>query len=181
MYMAEGIDTGDMLAKTVVPIELNDDFEALHDKLAAAGAKLLVETVEDIENGRSKREKQDDLKSTYAAKIENADCELDFDDTALNVHNRIRGLSPFPLAVVSQDGKALKLVASEIADYFTPHKNPGEVMKCDAKNNRIEVACREGSVYITRVLPEGKGRMNSSDYINGRKIDLGDRLTRYSR
>ena len=54
-------------------------------------------------------------------------------------------------------------------------------MKCDAKNNRIEVACREGSVYITRVLPEGKGRMNSSDYINGRKIDLGDRLTRYSR
>ncbi len=181
MYMAEGIDTGDMLAKTVVPIEPNDDFEALHDKLAEAGAKLLVETVEDIENGRSKREKQDDLKSTYAAKIENADCELDFDDAALNVHNRIRGLSPFPLAVVSQDGRALKLVASEIADYFTPHKNPGEVMKCDAKNNRIEVACREGSVYITRVLPEGKGRMNSSDYINGRKIDLGDRLTRYSR
>ena len=180
MYMDAGIDTGDMLAKTVVGIEPDDDFGTLHDKLAAAGAKLLVETIDSLENNTARREKQDDLKSNYAAKIENADCLLSFDDTAQNVHNRIRGLSPFPLAVVEHNGKALKLVASEIADTETPHNNPGEVMRCDQKGNRIEVACREGSVYLTRVLPEGKGRMNASDYINGRKIELGDRLTKLS-
>ena len=180
MYMDAGIDTGDMLAKTIVRIEPDDDFGTLHDKLAAVGAKLLTDTIPQLENGTARREKQDDLKSNYAAKIENEDCLLSFDDTAKNVHNRIRGLSPFPLAVVEHNGKSLKLVASEIADDDTPHKNPGEVMKLDQKGNRIEVACREGSVYLTRVLPEGKGRMNASDYINGRKIELGDRLTKAS-
>ena len=178
MYMDAGIDTGDMLAKVAVRIEADDDFGSLHDKLAKAGAKLLIGTIEQLENGTAKREKQDDLKSNYAAKIENEDCLLTFDDTAKNVHNRIRGLSPFPLAVVEHNGKALKLVSAEIADYETPHKNPGEVMKLDQKGNRIEVACREGSVYLTRVLPEGKGRMNASDYINGRKIELGDKLVK---
>ncbi len=180
MYMDAGIDTGDMLSKVVVPIEPDDDFETLHDKLAAAGAKLLVETIGKVFDGTAVREKQDDLKSNYASKIENSDCVLSFDDTAKNVHNRIRGLSPFPLAVVDHNGRALKLVASQIADDEKTHKNPGEILKCDAKNNRIEVACAVGSIYVTRLLPEGKGRMNASDYINGRKISQGDRFTKIS-
>lgn len=176
--MDSGIDTGDMLAKVALPIEPNDDFEAVHDKLAAAGAKLLVETLEAVEDGTARPEKQDDLKSTYAAKIENEDCALSFDDSASNVHNRIRGLSPFPLCYVEHNGHALKLISSELADTVTPHKNPGEVLRCDAKANRFEVACREGSVYITRVLPEGKGRMTAADLINGRKLLVGDRLAK---
>ena len=180
MYMDAGIDTGDMLAKVVVPITPDDDFETLHDKLADAGAKLLVGTIGKIFDGSVVREKQDDLKSNYAAKIENSDCILSFDDSAKNVHNRIRGLSPFPLAVVDHNGRALKIVAAKVADDETPHRNPGEILKCDAKNNLIEVACAVGSVYVTRLLPEGKGRMNASDYINGRKISQGDRFTKFS-
>lgn len=181
MHIDPGIDTGDMISKAVVPIELHDDFETVHDKMAEAGAKLLVETVEALENGTAPREKQDDLKSTYAAQIENADCILDFDADAMSVYNRIRGLSPFPLAVVSHNDRALKIIRAELADTVKEHKNPGEVLKCDARANRIEIACRIGSVAITNLLPEGKSRMAASDYINGRKIAEGDRLYKYSK
>ena len=181
MQMDIGLDTGDMLSKVVVPIEIFDNFETMHDKLAEAGAKLLLETVEALENGTAKREKQDDLKSTYAAKIENADCVLDFDADAMSVYNRIRGLSPFPLSVVSHNDRALKIVSAELADTVKEHKNPGEVLVCDAGANKIEVACKTGAIAITGVLPEGKSRMRAADFINGRKIAAGDRLEKYSK
>ncbi len=181
MYMDVGLDTGDMLSKDTVPIGVDDNFETMHDKLADAGARLLLETVTALENGTAKREKQDDSLSTYAAKIENADCVLDFDEDAVAVHNRIRGLSPFPLAVVSHGGKALKIVSSKLGDTHKSHAVPGEVLACSASENTIEVACRNGSVNITGVLPEGKSRMRAADFINGRKIVIGDVLTKYSK
>ncbi len=181
MYMDVGLDTGDMLSKVTVPIEKDDNFETMHDKLAEAGAKLLIETVESLENGTASREKQDDSLSTYAAKIENADCILDFSENAQSVFNRIRGLSPFPLAVISHNGKALKLIRAELVDTQKAHNNPGEVLALDAAKNRIEIACSVGSVAVTNLLPEGKSRMGAADYINGRKIAVGDLLTKYSK
>lgn len=181
MYMDVGLDTGDMLSKVTVPIEIDDNFETMHDKLAEAGARLLLETVEALENGTATREKQDDSLSTYAAKIENADCVLDFDADAMTVYNRIRGLSPFPLAVVAQGDRALKIVYAELGDTVKEHKAPGEVLSCVAAQNKIEVACKCGSVFLTGVLPEGKSRMSAKDFINGRKIAVGDRLTKYSK
>lgn len=181
MYMDVGLDTGDMLSKVTIPIEYTDNFETMHDKLADAGAKLLLETVKMLEAGTAVREKQDDLKSTYAAKIENADCVLDFDSDAVTVFNRIRGLSPFPLTVVSHNDRALKIVSAELAETVKEHRNPGEVLKCDAGKNMIEVACKVGSVAITGVLPEGKSRMRAADFINGRKIAEGDRLKIYQK
>lgn len=181
IYMDVGIDTGDMLSKCTVAIEDNDDFETLHDKLAEAGAKLLLTTVESLENGTATREKQDDSKSNYAAKITNEDAVLDFSLDAKSVCNRIRGLSPFPLSVASHNGKALKIVRAEVADLTKEHTNFGEVLACDGKAGRIEVACGVGSIYITNLLPEGKSRMPASDFINGRKIAVGDILTKYSK
>lgn len=181
MYMDVGLDTGDMLSKCTVTIEDKDDFETLHDKLAEAGAKLLLTTVEALENGMAIREKQDDSKSNYAAKITNEDAVLDFSLDAKSVCNRIRGLSPFPLSVASHNGKALKIVRAEVANETQEHTNFGEVLVCDAKANRIEVACGTGSIYITGLLPEGKSRMPASDFINGRKICVGDVLTKYSK
>lgn len=179
MHIDPGIDTGDMISKAVVPIELNDNFETIHDKMAEAGAKLLIETIESMEAGTAPREKQDDLKSTYAAKIDNADCVLDFDADAMTVHNRIRGLSPFPLTVVEHKGRALKIIRSELCDTVKEHANPGEVLYIDG--GKIEVACRTGSIAITHLLPEGKSRMSAADFINGRKIAPGDRLLKFSK
>lgn len=174
MYMDVGLDTGDMLAKVSTPISENDNFESVHDRLAALGAELLIETVEKIEAGNAERIKQKDDDSTYAAKITNADCALSFDTDADSVHNLVRGLSPYPLAVVKHNGKNLKLETSFIMDRESCHDEPGKVLNIEAKKNYIEVACRRGSVGISRIQPEGKGRMAASDYINGRKIAVGD-------
>ncbi len=181
MYMDVGLDTGDMLSNVSVPIEADDNFETMHDKLAEAGAKLLLETVKALEDGSASREKQDDDKSTYAAKIENADCILDFSCNATDIFNRIRGLSPFPLAVACHNGKALKIVRAELVDDKKSHETPGEVLSVDAAKNRIEVACALGSIAVTHLLPEGKSRMSAADYVNGRKIAVGDVLTKYSK
>lgn len=174
MYMDVGLDTGDMLAKVSTPISEDDNFESVHDRLAALGAELLIETVEKIEAGNAERIKQKDDDSTYAAKITNADCALSFDTDADSVHNLVRGLSPYPLAVVKHNGKNLKLETSFVMDRERCHDLPGKILNIDAKKNYFEVACRRGSVGISRIQPEGKGRMAASDYINGRKIAVGD-------
>lgn len=174
MYMDVGLDTGDMLLKSEVVIEENDNFEDIHDKLATCGAETLLRTVEGLRNGTVAREKQDDSLSTYAAKIEKADCLIDFTKTAEEVHNQIRGLSPIPLSFThTPDDKLLKVTEARIA---TREGVKGEVGRVVSLENGIEVACGNGSVLLLGVLPEGKGRMTAADFIRGRKIAMGDIL-----
>lgn len=176
MYMAEGLDTGDMLLKTEVTIEEDDNFESIHDKLGIAGANTLIDTVNALKAGTLTATPQDDALSTYAAKIEKSDCLIDFSQDAHTVHNRIRGLSPMPLAFThTPDGKLLKVPAAKRGR--SPEAGslaaPGTVLSLDGG---VEVACGVGSVIFTVVTPEGKSRMNAADYIRGRKIAVGDLL-----
>lgn len=172
MFMDVGLDTGDMLLKQSVAIDLHDTFETVHDKLGECGAELLLRTLVLLEKGEILPEKQDDALATYAAKIEKEDCLLDFSRTAKEVHDRIRGLSPIPLSFThTPDGRLLKIVASEPAE---GGGRPGEVISL--KNGRITVACGEGAIALLSVLPEGKKKMSSADFINGRRISVGDIL-----
>ncbi|MBQ9131738.1 MAG: methionyl-tRNA formyltransferase [Clostridia bacterium] len=172
MMMDVGLDTGDMLLKKTVAIDLHDNFETVHDKLGECGAALLLETLDALEKGTAVRIPQDDTLATYAAKIEKEDCALDFSQSAKAVHDRIRGLSPIPLSFThTPDGKMLKVVASDFAE---GKGKPGEVISLD--DGRITVACGEGAVALLTVLPEGKKRMSAADFINGRKISVGDLL-----
>ena len=172
MFMDVGLDTGDMLLKKTVAIDLHDNFETVHDKLGECGATLLLETLDALKKGTAVRIPQDDSLATHAAKIEKEDCVLDFSKTAKEVHDRIRGLSPIPLSFThTPDGKMLKVIASEPTD---GKGNPGEVISLD--NGRITVACGAGAVALLTVLPEGKKRMSAADFINGRKISVGDLL-----
>ncbi len=174
MYMAEGLDTGDMLLREELTIETDDNFESIHDKLGEMGASLLVKTVEGLEDGSIVRVPQDDAKATYAAKIEKADCLLDFSCDALALHNRIRGLSPIPLSFThTPDGKLLKIVAATLVDTEKTHDTYGEVLSIE---NGITVACARGSLRLVTVLPEGKGRMSADDFVRGRKVAVGDIL-----
>lgn len=174
MLMDAGIDTGDMLLKSEIVIEENDNFETVHDKLATCGAETLLRTVEGLRNGTVAREKQDDSLSTYAAKIEKADCLIDFTKTAEEVHNQIRGLSPIPLSFThTPDDKLLKVTEARIAAREGVKGEAGRVVSLE---HGIEVACGNGSVLLLGVLPEGKGRMTAADFIRGRKIAMGDIL-----
>ena len=174
MYMAEGLDTGDMLLKRELPINENDNFENIHDGLGALGAEMLLEIIPMLRDGTATRVPQEDELSSYAKKITKEDCLVDFSKDSQTVHNLIRGLSPVPLSFThTPNGKILKLIDSKIADRETPHTCVGEVISLDG---RLEIACAKGSVYIDKVLPEGKSRMSAADFIRGRNISLGDIL-----
>ena len=175
MMMDVGLDTGDMLLVERVAIEENDNFETIHDKLGACGADVLLRTVTAIKCGTVVRIKQDDSLATYAAKIEKTDCVIDFSASAKAVHDRIRGLSPIPLAFTyTPDGKMLKVTVSAVCKADGALAPAGTVLSL--RGGVIEVACGQGSVVLTEVLPEGKKRMRAADFINGRKINVGDVL-----
>nr|MBQ5811198.1 methionyl-tRNA formyltransferase [Clostridia bacterium] len=174
MYMAEGLDTGDMLLTEEVEIKETDNFENVHDNLGEAGARVLLRTVEAAKRGELQPQKQDDSLSTYAQKIEKAECRLDFSMEARVLHNRIRGLSPFPLAFTTlPSGKLMKILsaryenASHVGEY-------GKVVRAD--KNGIAVIAGNGLIVFETVVPEGKKAQSAADMINGRQINVGDIL-----
>ena len=174
MYMEKGLDTGDMLLVEKCPINENDNFEDIHDRLSTLGASALIKTVEDIKCGSAVRIKQEDSLATYAAKIEKSDCALDFNKSAKEVHDLIRGLSPIPLSFTkTPDGKLLKVLESRV---FDNEKVLGKVGEVISVGDDIRVACGKGALSLLRVLPEGKGRMSAADFVRGRKIKVGDIL-----
>ena len=174
MYMDVGLDTGDMLLREELPIEEDDNFETIHDKLGALGAELIVKTLSAAEEGTLTRIPQSDEGATYAQKITKEDCLIDFSRDARTVHNQIRGLSPIPLSLThTPDGKLLKITSARIAEEATEHSSIGEVLSLDGG---ITVACGRGSITLLGVLPEGKPRMSAIDFIRGRKVALGDIL-----
>ena len=175
MQMDVGLDTGDMLSKKKIEIKLDDNFEDIHDRLGAEGAELLVETIEKLKRGEIVPEKQDESLSTYAAKIEKADCNIDFTKKAKEVHDLIRGLSPIPLAFTHlPNGKLLKVVSASLTDASVKNSVPGEVVSLDG--DAIRVACADLCIDIKTVLPEGKRKMPAGDFIRGRGIAVGDTL-----
>ena len=174
MLMNEGLDTGDMLLRAAVPIEENDNFEDIHDRLGTVGASLLLDTLRALATGAVTPMPQDHAAATYAAKIEKKDCLIDFTKDAHTVHNTVRGLSPIPLAFThTKDGKLLKVLETRVGKTAGVIAAPGTVLSLEGA---VEVACGEGSVLLTRVLPEGKGRMSAADYIRGRRIAVLDVL-----
>ena len=175
MHMADGVDTGDIISVEKFPISDTDDFEAIHDRSAAVGSELLSKTIVEISLGRAKRIPQDDSLATHAAKVEKADCKLDFTKSAKILDFQIRGVTPIPGAFAYLNGKMLKINRARPTE---GKGKPGEVISLNSQGTgEILVACGEGALSITAVIPEGKGKMSAGDFIRGRKISLGDTLT----
>ena len=176
MYMAEGLDTGDMLLKASLPIEESDNFETIHDKLGALGAKTMLDTLDALRQGTLVPEVQDDSLANYAEKIQKSDLLLDFSLDARTLHNHIRGTSPIPLSFTHlPNGSLLKVYAARVYDEDKVHDAaPGTVVGLDGE---ILVACGKGTLALTQVIPEGKKRMGAADYVRGRKLNLGDLLS----
>lgn len=178
MLMNEGLDTGDMLLVRELPLLETYNFEDVHDKLAEMGAQLLLETLKGLEDGTVTPTPQPSDGATYAAKIEKAELFCDFSMSARDMHNKIRGLSPVPLAyTVNAAGQRIKLVSASVVHEDGENAEYGKVLSLSDKGDgAIVVACACGSVAITSVVPEGKGRMTAAEFIRGRKISVGDIL-----
>lgn len=177
MYMADGIDTGDIIKIYPCEITPDDDFGSLHDKLAVLAGEAMCDVIDMTESGTITRTKQDDEKSSYAAKIEKEDTVIDFTKNAEDIVNLVRGLSPAPLAVTrTPDGKLLKLTHARLSD-MAKTDNAGEVAALSDKGDgEIVLSCGNGCISVTGVVPEGKKPMKSADYIRGRRISVGDIL-----
>lgn len=173
MQMDAGLDTGDVILIEKIDILPDDNFEAVHDKLAVAGSSGLLKAIELFKQGKATRTKQPS-DFTYAEKITKQDCVIDFSRSAQDVHNQIRGLSPIPLSFTkTADGKLLKVVKAHISEKSANGARVGEVVALDGA---IHVSCGEGVIVLDIIVPEGKGKMNARDYINGRKIAIGNIL-----
>lgn len=174
MYMAEGLDTGDIIMSESFPISDTDDFESVHDRSAEVGGRLLVRAISEIEAGTATRTKQDDSLATYAHKIEREDCKIDFSLSARELNCRIRGTTPIPGAFCYLGDKMLKIFDTAVTE---GRGTPGEVIAVSGKGEGFfTVACGEGALTVRGVIPEGKGRMKAGDFVRGRKINLGDIL-----
>lgn len=172
MYMAQGIDTGDMLLQVKTDIGPDETADELHDRLSVLGAQLLTETIYQLEEGKLAPIPQDDALSCYAPMLTKDLCAVDFSKPAGEVHNRIRGLYSWPCAQTSFAGKRLKLCHSSLAE--------GEFLEAPgtiADVKRFLVVCGDKKAVILReVQPEGGKRMAGADFLRGRHAQNGDRL-----
>ncbi len=171
MYMAEGLDTGDMILKKKLPIEPDETADELHDRLAVLGAEALLETIRLIQAGTAPRIPQDDSQSCYAPMLSKELSLIDFSKPAQEIHNQIRGLSSWPAAYLMLKGKRLKVYRSRLAEMTG---EPGVLLD----NRRFIIGCGDGrSVELLEVQPEGAKRMAGSDFLRGRQLPVDTELT----
>lgn len=173
MFMEEGLDTGDMLKKTVVPLDKDETGGSLHDKLATAGANLLIETLKELEEGTAIRTKQDDTLSNYAKMLDKHLGHIDFTKSAEEIERLIRGLNPWPSAFTGINGKTLKIWAATVINKEA-EGSCGEVV--EVNQDSILVKTGKGLLQLNEVQLEGKKRMETDAFLRGYPVEVGTTL-----
>ena len=176
MCMAEGMDTGDILAQAKTPIDINENAAQLFDRLAQMGADLLTETVKNLEAGTVKPVPQDEALSSHAPMLSRELSPMEWDKTARQLHDQVRGLYPWPAATAVLDGIRCKILRTALSGETTG-KTPGTVLQADKKGLRI--ACGDGRVMdILELQPDGKKAMAAPAFLLGHPIPVGTMLTK---
>ena len=170
MYMAEGMDDGDIISQREIEITDLDTASTLHDKLSKLGSELLIETLPSILNGTNDRIKQDSSKVTFAPVIKPSDEKIDFSKTTKEIYNQIRGLNSFPGAYFMLGGKRFKVWESIIVDEYFQNCLDGEIVKIYKEG--IGIKSHNGVIVLTVIQPEGKSKMKATDYLNGQKESI---------
>ena len=165
MYMDVGMDDGDIISQSEIPILDSDNLESLHDKLSLLGAKLLLDTIPSILDGTNERIKQISDEVTYAYNIKREEEHIDFSKTSLEVYNLIRGLSPNPAANAILFGQEMKICESRLFSKNYLNHVCGEIV--EVLKEGIVVVTGDGSILLTKVKPFGKKMMDASSYVNG--------------
>ena len=167
MYMEKGLDTGDMILKSVTEIGYNETYGELHDRLSAMGAELLAETVPLIENGTAPREKQNDSLSNYAPMISRETGRIDWNKSADEIVNLIRGCNPYPTAYTMYDDEVLKIINATVGG-----KKSGESGSVQVVSKKLEIVCGDGKcIIVDEIQFKGGKRMTVASYLNGHMID----------
>lgn len=173
MQMNEGLDTGDMISKVAVPIEEKETGGTYHDKLAEAGAKLCVLTMEDIAAGKITKTPQRDEDSCYAKMLKKELGNIDFTKDASSIERLIRGLNPWPSAYTTLHGKTLKVWAADVEDKDYQGE-PGTIVAKGKKS--LVVKTGKGALAITELQLAGKKRMTTESFLLGYEVEIGEKL-----
>lgn len=169
IYLAKKMDAGDIIRQETYPIDPNDTSATLHDKLADAGARLLLKAVEDIAEKRVTRTVQDESEVVEIRKFTKEDGKIDWALPAETIRNRIRAFDPWPGTFCTlPDGEMLKVWQVDLED---GSGMPGELL-----DDQLLVAAGTGALRLTEVQPAGKGRMPASAFLNGHPLVKGERM-----
>ena len=184
MRIDAGLDTGDMLLKAETEIGPEENAVELGARLAAMGAELLVETLEGLLEGRIVPQKQDDSQATLAPLLKKEDGAIDWTAAAQAIHNRVRGLQPWPGAQTSFRGAPLHLWKSRVgspggADALVRARPPGRALRAPGRfvgMKPLVVACGDGILELLEVQLEGRKRISAADFANGQRLTDNDVL-----
>lgn len=170
MYMDVGLDTGDMILKSEIPLDDEITAGELHDKMMVQGAEVLKDTIDLISKGEAPREKQNDEETCYSPIMDKSLGNIDWSKSATDIHNLIRGVNPWPSAYTTYDKQTMKIWKTKVLDKLS-EKTPGTILSVD--KNGIEVSTGDKVLQISEIQMSGKKRMIVSEYIKGNDISTG--------
>ena len=186
MYMDKGMDTGDMIYKSELPIEKEDNYESLHDKMAVLGSVILKKTLEKLVelDGNLPREKQLG-EYTIAPMIDKEIMRIDFRNTGKEIVDLVRGLSPVPTAwCMLDEERVYKVYGAEYVTEeelekmdnvdITNYHDVGQIIYMNDKKNILAVRCKDGYVNLYDIKPKNSKRMLVGEYLRGRKVEYGE-------
>lgn len=165
MQMVDKMDAGDMISMREVAIDIDDNLETLYNKLTPLACELLIDTMPSIVEQTFVLTPQDESLVTYSPTISKDDEHLDFNNNVMDVYNKIRALSPVPGTYVNINNKRYKIYK---ASFELTSSIVNTVMSID---NELVIGCIDGVIKVEVIQPEGKGRMNIKDYLNG-KVEI---------
>lgn len=164
MYMDETMDTGDIISQKEYQIKDTDNVGILHDVLSKIGAELLLETLPSIINNTNLRIPQNSQEATYAYNIKREEEHIEFNKTAREIYNQVRGLNPWPLANIILNGEEMKIIECSIVS--TKSKlSAGTII--DVTKESFIIKAKDQAIAVTKVKPFGKKVMSTKDYLNG--------------
>ena len=172
MSIDEGLDTGDILSFDKTNISISENSEELYNRLSIMGANLIVKTILDFDSLYKKRLKQDDNFS-YAPIIKKDFGRLSFNDSALNIHNKVRGFYNWPSTFCNYKDEIIKIHRTELVDYKSSEEN-GKIVKVE--NDGFIVTTADGCIKITEIQFPSKKRILVSEYLKGNSIEIGEIL-----
>ena len=175
MLMDVGLDTGDMLAKAIVPLDEKETGGSLFDKLSEAGGRLCVETLAKLEKGEITPEKQGESPTAYASMLDKKMGNIDWNKSAVVIERLVRGLNPWPSAYTHLDGKTLKIWACDVLPQSASKGESGEIL--EVTKDAIHVQTGDGILVLREIQLAGKARMDAGAFLRGYKVVPGTVLS----
>jgi methionyl-tRNA formyltransferase len=167
MFMAEGMDTGELLLQREIAIQPDDTATTLHDRLAHEGADLLVATLEGLKRGDLQARPQDESRATYAPLLSKEDGRVDWYEDAKRICCRIRGLDPWPGGFTQWEGRRLKLFGCRVLPHLS-QASPGTVIA--VTDEGVQVATGEGVILVETLQLEGRRPLSVRDFVRGHPL-----------